>query len=138
MAISPAKAFFLKSRSEARDPYHLVGDPGPRQVFVCIGSSELSVGSPLESGGYMDPSPASRGRDFRKKPVTWLIAICWLLIASSVLPQHSDHPTLNIDRFRRDHNRLHGDVGRLQADVAAFAVKPLERGVGAFHEGDDN
>src|ERR1043166_9550389 len=51
----------------------------------------------------------------------------------SILTQHADHSSLQSYGFCRNDDRLHGGIRWLQANVHAFAIQTLERGIIPFH-----
>src|SRR5208337_113511 len=54
--------------------------------------------------------------------------------SASVLPQYSNHSSLYLYGSGGNHNRWHGGVRRLQADLVAFDVNALQSGVTAVHQ----
>ena len=53
----------------------------------------------------------------------------WYAANSSILPQHSDHSSLDLHRNGRDHDRMHCGIRWLQPDLVAFQEHALQRGV---------
>src|SRR5262249_30361594 len=55
-----------------------------------------------------------------------------------ILPQNPNHSPLNLHRGSRNNNRLHIYIGRLQADVVAFAIEALKSGVIFVNQGHND
>src|SRR5216684_3395046 len=59
--------------------------------------------------------------------------------AASIFAHYANDDTLDLDLIGVDEDRLHGRIGRLQANAAArIPVELFQRDVGSAHEGDDH